>query len=225
LAEATIDPDETPDFLAILPDQTIGVELTEYHHGTASKASISQREREMFERKVVADAQHVFEAGGGPPLYVSVSFYGRVINERPGLLARAIAEAVADQLPDLPASDTYASIRVKNWDLPEILQSWVAFVMIMRTARNNVRLWTNALAGYIDADAEGISAVIADKEADIPFYRPCDEKRLLIYASGDSLASTMTPFPDATTHVYTTRFDRVYLLDTLGQVHRLRCSR
>lgn len=62
LAEATIDPDETPDFLAILPDQTIGVALTEYHRGTASKASISQREREMFERKVVTDAQHIRDA-------------------------------------------------------------------------------------------------------------------------------------------------------------------
>lgn len=50
LAGATIDHGETPDLLAALPDRTIGIELTEYHHGTAPKGSISQRQREMFER-------------------------------------------------------------------------------------------------------------------------------------------------------------------------------
>lgn len=71
-----------------------------------------------------------------------MSFYGRVITQRPELLARAIAETVANQLPDVPASDTYVSIRLENWELPALLQPWVAFIRIMRTSRNNVRLWT-----------------------------------------------------------------------------------
>src|SRR5262245_44475454 len=80
LQGATIDWEgESPDFLVTLSDRIIGVELTEHFHGRASKGGIGQRQREVFERAVVADAQRLFEANAGPPLYVSVAWYGRVV--------------------------------------------------------------------------------------------------------------------------------------------------
>ena len=103
LAEATIDQDgERPEPVR-LPDRTIGRELTESFHSKA-KGTIGQREREMFQRRAVAEAQRgwIFEANGGPPLHVSVGWYGRIVTGRRDLLARAIADVVGVRLPDVP---------------------------------------------------------------------------------------------------------------------------
>ena len=225
LAGATIDQEgESPDFLAYLPDRTIGVELTEYFHGKAPKGSIGQRQREMFERQVVDEAQRLFESDGGPPLYISVGWYGRVVTEQRELMARAIADVVANRVPDVPATDTYIRIRVENEELPDLLQPWVSSIAILWTARDTAHFWTVPQAGYIEADAHGIGTDIARKEPDIPAYRPCDECWLLIYASGDSIASTMMPAEAATEQDYTTAFDRVYLLDSVDRVYRLKTS-
>lgn len=225
LAGATIDQDgESPDFLIVLPDRRIGVELTEYFHGKAPRGTIGQRERETFERQVVAEAQRTFESHDGPPLHVSVGWYGRVVTERRELVARAIADVVADRLPEVPATDTYIQITLENEELPELLQPWVAFIGILRTARGTAHFWTVPQAGYIEADAHGVGAVIVDKETDIPSYRPCDEYWLLIYASGDSISSTMMPAESATDQDYTTAFDRVYVLDSVDRVYRLKTS-
>lgn len=80
------------------------------------------------------------------------------------------------------------------------------------------------MVGNVEADADGIGAVIADKEADIPSYRPCDEYWLLTYASGDSISSTKFPPEPATDQEYATGFDRVYVLNTAGRVHPLKTS-
>lgn len=223
LAGATVDDKaERPDFVCTLPNRTIGVELTEFYHGKAPKGSVSQAGYEAFQERVVAAAQPIFEANNnGMPLYVSVGFYDQVIAERPEALAQGIAETVTNNVPATPVTDP-SSVIVRDRQLQAELQPWVATILMMRFARNNVRLWRRDVSGsQIEGDVAAITADIAAKEADIPNYRPANEYWLLIYASGRMLASTMMLSPMALVQTYSTTFDRVYVQDTAGQVLQL----
>lgn len=225
LAGATIDDTgESPDIIATLPNRKIGIELTEYYHGKAPKGAISQAGREAFERQVVRDAQRIFEAKGGPNLYVRVNWLGHIVTERRERVARAIAQAVTNRTPVVPATDVHIDIMITNAQLPTVLQPWVHSIGILRNARDTAHLWTVPQAGGIDANANVISDDIAGKEADILSYRPCNEYWLLIYAGAGSLASTMTADQLPIQQTYTTAFDRVYVLDSVDRVYPLKTS-
>ena len=217
LAGATITEGESPDFVCSLPSRTVGVKLTEYHH--------AGRKIEVFEKKVVDAAQLIFEGQGGPHLYVSVGFYGWAITERLEVLARAIAATVGTHLPDAPVTEPAISVIVRDRELPAVLQPRVATILIMRFAWKDVRLWKRDVSGSrIEGDVAGIAAVITGKEVDIPSYKPCDQYWLLIYASADTLASTMVPAQTVTEHDYVTAFERVYVLDSVDGVQQLKTS-
>ncbi len=178
-------------------------------------------QREKFESDVVHDAQRRFEANGGPPLYVSVTWYGHRVTDARESVVSAIADVVAARFPTVPATERYVRLRIDNYDLPESLQQWVAAIGILNAARGTAHFWTVAQAGYTDADPAVIRERIAAKEKKLLSYRPCNETWLLIHAGGASMASTMTLSELAAGQTYPTAFDRVYVLEFNGNLHRL----
>jgi hypothetical protein len=215
--------DESPDVIATcVGGRRIGIELTGYFHGTARKGAVSQVQREEFERRVVKEAQRIFESNSGPPLHVGVIWFGHVVTDPPEQLAQALADLVAAHVPTVPPTTTYVSLRIENYDLPEWLAQWVHVVTVLRTARNTAHYWSVPQSGYIDASANGIRERILDKEHKLSSYRQSDENWLLIHSGDHTMAASMTLHPLAAEEVYTTVFDRIYVLDFSGHVHQLR---
>lgn len=216
---------EGPDVIATTTvGHRIGIELTGYFHGTAPKGTVSQVQREQFQRKAVREAQRVFETNGGPPLHVQVAWYDRVATEPLDRLAQAISEQVAKRLPTVPPTANNIGVRIGNHEMPDWLAVWVHAITILRTAGDTAHYWDPAMSGYTDASAEGIRERIADKEQKLRSYRPCDENWLLIHSGDQTMAASMTLHPYAAEEVYATSFDRVYVFDLAGRAQRLGTS-
>lgn len=203
-----VEPGESPDFLIIGADKTIGVEVTDWHIDQDKGGSDVRRMLEDRER-LVERAEQIFWSGNNTPVFVSLFFENTQINGSHPKTARRLAALLDELFVGVTEGEekTASDEQLERFDLSYLL--WK-----VRLARHF------SFPTFFDAPSvvgsgnprPALEATIAAKEEKVGEYRlRCDEAWLLIVAN-TTLAQRLPPTLDAD-DLYPSSFDRVLLLD------------
>lgn len=228
LQDATIVPNERPDFVAISPEKRVGIEhrqlfLDEGVHsgGSALRAAESNREN------IVRRAQRRYEGRAtAPKVAVAVFWLDHVelTRTRRGELPAEIAECVQKNLPSENSAVSIEQTGLPGSPLPPEIDA-------LRITRFDVlkrNHWSNPTLAWIGAlDFSYLSTVIAEKEGKLPDYGGnLDAIWLLLVVEGFNPSSALELPKETAEANFETMFDKVFVLFLLdGDVHELRTSR
>lgn len=197
------------------------MELIGYVRGQGTKGS-SLRQKEEFRARVVRDAQKLYQDSGAPSVCVRIRWH----QQRPAIpanqLASLIAEVVAQACPDFPATGHVAQTHVTWYGLPSELRPLIQRITVDRWVRGHTH-WTTPQSGYIGVTRDEIATRVAMKDSKLSRYRSVwDEAWLLIHATDFYLSGTMDLLQEAVQAEYDTDFDRVFVLQSVGDVVELK---
>lgn len=212
---------EPPDFSLSLDGSRIGLELIGYVRGQGPAGS-SLRQEEEFHARVVQQARRLYLDSGAPPVCVRIRWH----HQRPTIslnqLASRIAEVVREACPAFPAQGQVAQAHVTWQGLPAELQPSIQRITVDRWTRGHTH-WTTPQSGFIGATRDEIATCVLMKNSKLKRYRSSwDEAWLLIHTTDFYLSGTMDLLPEATQAEYDTGFDRVFVLESVGQVTELK---
>ena len=202
---------EAPDYLIEIGDRTVGVELTEYHTLPLGDARPASEVAELM-RRVIARAQEMHAALGGPPLYVKCAFrHGVILQKRDvEMHASALAQAVLATPQPISIADQAGTLA---WDnLPE----FAAKVWRRASVDGNDLLWSPVEVGWVSQiGSEHVAALIERKNGKVERYREvCDEIWLtIVHYNGMRDFSELSW--EASLAQDPSRFDRVLWLNSL----------
>ncbi len=206
-----IENSEEPDFLVHSDERILGVEVTElYRPPEAGKQPL--QEAESLQTRIVDQAQSIYEANGGPPLYVSVvfGFYER-FNKKDVM---ALASRLAKFISSLSINEG-DRLQLENMYEDRNYPEEITMLFIDRSPGHKQALWHPFGAVMVPGCApKEIQARVDAKNKLCDVYRKkCQEIWLLIVVDGFSL-STLIDLPDETlNHTYESQFDRIFLFE------------
>jgi len=162
---------DKPDVI-VRGEKTIGVEITQLHLRGGHLASSEQRQRPL-RAEIVAEAQALFTASGGPPIEWSVGF-------RDGALSRGKKSAVARALAGFALTANLGPSGQIGRPAYEAILPDVAYLYVNRTeyAAPVWKVCQTHGVGLISPAA--VQAVIDEKEVKASGYAPCDAMWLLV---------------------------------------------
>lgn len=209
-----IDDGEEPDFLIKGTTTTIGIELTELHHAPSPGIHPLQAVESM-RRRVVQQAEKIYEAKDGPPIRCTVHMHGPLIKkDEIGLIASAIADLAIQNIPS-----SNSSIELDDFSVQATLDSRVSAVSIHRMDCITEPFFSAPGSTWLPSiSAQDIARALSPKEMRYSTYRAkCDAVWLVIVTDYSTMA-TWFDFPqDAAPLAISTAFDRVYLLGGFGR--------
>jgi hypothetical protein len=212
-------PSEGPDFLVDRGGYILGIEATGLVRRSDSDGDLKLREQ--FQRQVVRAAEQVYDASGGPGVWVDVRWLPWVVKGDPQFLATELARFVAGNLPDVGPSGwawTYIDFR----KLPDTLQAQLRGVTIHRNRPGTARGWGFGYVTYPDVAPAELQGEIIRKEARAAKYeKRYEDLWLLIYATGQGKPEWVEVSDNAQQVLYPTLFDRVFFLDAREQLLEL----
>jgi hypothetical protein len=208
-----------PDVLFHEGGKQIGVELT------TSVTDKQARGVEEGVEKMVIHAKRRFEASGGPPLLVGISWKE---DARPERAARKRIETALSELVNQHQPSIGCETELRWSEIPDSLQSFVYRVDIRRWPNLRHGLWQSPKATVVQQRRQDeITERLAAKDAKVTKYREhCDELWLLLYAEGNKHSSWWQLSDEAALKTYSSQFDRVFVLaDFPRRVVELRLTR
>lgn len=196
---------QAPDVLFHEGGKVIGVELT------TSVADERARGVEEDVEKLVAHAKRRFEASGGPPLLVGISWKE---DARPERAERKRIEAALSELVNQHQPSVGCETELRWSEIPDSLQSFVYRVDIRRWPNLRHGLWQSPKATVVPRRRQDeIAECLAAKAAKVAKYREhCEELWLLVYAEGNKHSSWWQLPDEAAQATYASAFDRVFVL-------------
>jgi len=205
-----IEPTEEPDFLVHGTDAVVGIELTELHRDTPP-GNVPEQASEAMRRGVVTRAGEIYEATGGPPVYVTVVMDQQVhVRKRETEeLAQSIFEIVIRNSPPPNGSREESYEWTNRSYFPEVVHK----VTVRRFDWATESFFSCPGAIWVASLAPAdIERVLAMKEPKCPTYRSrCDEVWLLINTNIVSMSTWFETDPAAVGGPFTTSFDRAFL--------------
>ncbi|HVH74286.1 MAG TPA: hypothetical protein VM755_05160 [Stellaceae bacterium] len=219
---------ETPDFLVITPTgRKIGIEHTQVFKKTGAD-EISEQADETTKDFITNGAKGHAESLGLPPAYVSLFFNTPYLRRTVGTkrrsltnaqkhhVAKGIAEFVGVHMPPQGGS-----VRC-DWRPGQPRQ--VDLILINRVRPPDRHNWRWLEMNKIEDDAIDLfqHAITKKNKVCVSCFSKCDECWLLVVADSFQSSGTIHPDEASLSHVYTSRFDRIYFLDlALRRVARL----
>jgi hypothetical protein len=200
---------EPPDFVLTTADRRrLGIELTTFHLPPPLGEQPHQ-ERQSLKEHIVAVAERVHHAFGGPALYVSVFFdlRRRFLKKDIQPLAYGIAVGV---LTTPAPSSVYESVEVPRGRRPDATWS-----IRIRPSINGVdKLWHADMGGWVaDIGVQHVADRLRAKAQKAPEARTrCDELWLVIVNDAVSGAAPAEISTEAIEAVYDAPFDRLIWL-------------
>jgi hypothetical protein len=128
---------ESPDFLVELSTGRLGVEVTTFHLPSSPNERPHQ-EMVSLKKQIIAQAEQLHSAQGGPALYLMVAFgrHGRLSKRTVRPIAEALAAAVLSH--PMPESSREPSVQLPRHLLPPE----VASVSVIGSVDGVDRLWS-----------------------------------------------------------------------------------
>jgi len=205
---------EPPDFVVVGQEFRLGIEFTKFRLPIPDGRR-PRREVESLQDRIVARAQHLYEAEVGNPLYVKVIFSSW------DPLKKATVEEHARQLADLVRSlSVPRSLRDQPVEVPiETVPEPFDEISIYGSVDGKDSLWSaNSSAWVAEVSSEDIRVQITRKEPMAkPARKQCDELWLVIvndiFDHGEPVAISDV----ARSEPYHHSFDRLYWLDLAAQ--------
>ena len=200
---------ESPDFL-IFANETLGVEITEFHL-PADPGERPYQEVQSLQEQVVDIAEDAHVSARGPALYVHVIFgqHGRLAKST----VRHIGEALADVLLSFPVP---RSIRDGGVDIPRtLLPAEIARVRVHGSVDGVDRLWQYGSGSWVaPVTVSHIQNEIDRKQRKEPLAREkCDRLWLVIVQDIATEAHACELSDAARLGPYRHPFDRLLWLD------------
>jgi hypothetical protein len=207
---------DPPDFLITDGGHSTAVEMTRYLQRAGRRGSkIAQRE--AMEMRVVARAQHLFEAAH-PGLYVNVSPSFKIEKIKPDEVEK-YAQALSNLVTVVLAHDPSAHDRVTSsradWDTIDRvgLGNVLANLSTYRWWAADTGQW-GSVSGMASADPADMESRIRDKEGDLSRYSvSANERWLIIYAW--MLRAAFFDIGVLRPQMFTSQFDRVVFFDAI----------
>lgn len=213
LSGATIESDEEPDFFLRSVDRVIGLEVTAAVR-LGSPGDLSPKERSEFQRKVRAMGRRLFSDKGLGPAWVTPFWLANNNRDQVGRVATALADLVANALPDIDQTIGWGMRDIKWEDLPASLQGQFYSVSIRRNARGTAGTWDSGFANYPDLQRDELVREVRRKEKVAAQYdRRWDELWLLVYATGQGPAEYLLLPTEAIGPPIATTFQRIFFMD------------
>ena len=211
---------ERPDFLIRQSlgknKRIIGIEITEFYQPT-TKGSVPRQARENVIREILQRAKLLHKTRGGPTLYVT-AFFDKQTQLRMRQI-NGIAEKLTNIICDHPLKVGETTELHNPFDGSMDFPRAVDLLSIRRYASAKRALWYAPDSGFIpQMPIDALQELLNRKDKLLPVYRQhCDDVWLLI-AYGFSVSSWFERTREGLDHIYASRFDRVYLLETFEGV-------
>ena len=211
--------DKEPDFLIKYPDETLGIELTEPYRPKAKGQIVCPAKREGSLRKVVEDAQIIYEKKSVPTLYVNVFFNPtteniRIKTSQLRQLSKTLAELIEVWNKNNPSSSS--DILRPGSKIPEI-----SHIAITRITSCDKISWTKEGAFWNKTDCiSDLQKRINEKNEKYEEYRKnCDDCWLLMVANKWNPAQGFdVDFSDKVTdHTYQSKFSKTFYLEVTDE--------
>ena len=217
--EVTIQENEAPDFILLLPDgKVVGVELTMVFWEPKPGTPPPQAIHATYD-KIAEIAQRKYEEEGGPPVAVFLFFQSSFMPSKRDVIpvADAIAAYIREHLPD-EGEEFKERLSWTNYDrFPEHISS----IHIWRGPRLTQSFFSVPKTAFLPAlTRKHVGRILEEKEQKLPAYRQrcprCEEMWLVMVCNlemstqFDLDESLLTaPFPSA--------FDRVFIYCLMDQ--------
>lgn len=208
---------ERPDFVIRGAAGCVGIEITKLFLNPGG-APRSPQSIEAAQDRIIALAQGFAQQMGIPPVTVYLSFHPTLPLHRgqEAIIARAVAQAVKDELP---APDESAHLECAHGS---VQPSEVGEILVYRNGDHHK--WMSLEYSRVQRSAGTyIERAIQDKAKHIKIYRQqCQTCWLLIVAESFRASGNIKPDERSLSHVYQSPFDRTYFFDNgLGELTRL----
>lgn len=193
------------------PHLDLGIEITEYL--SKQKGGSPRRELESRRDKIIAEAMRLFETASDAKLFVSVFWTPerKPPREARDSLVKGIVSVVSDLLAQERAS--WRTPWRPDWEKSSdrILGQYLGEIWISRASGPSS--WVCADGGAVGGDVQRAQAAINGKELHVAQYRSiCGNVWLLIVAE-IPISSYFSPDEDFDGAIFSTSFDRVFILD------------
>lgn len=203
---------EPPDFVVGTSPQSVGLELTEYHH-PAEPGARSFQEVQSIKERIVERAEQLYAANGGHALYLTAIFgrHGSLSKKDVPRIARALADAVSSI--EVPRSTADGKVDIPRDRLPrEIAKAWV-----FGSVDGQDRLWKPDHVGWVQSiQSEHIQAELDRKERVVSRARTECDTLWLVLLHSFTRGAPCELHEDALKQCYRTCFDRVLWLEPHG---------
>ncbi len=212
---------EAPDFIVTHADVRFGLEVRRIFRGEGVDGSLIRTE-ETLRQRVLTRAKQIHDASGLPPVSVSVFFdssHPLVYADREAL-SSALAQLVLKNMPDVGGTcqEEYDGIN-RSW-FPDYFQ----LIRVHRFREAVTSSWGAPAADYVEAlQPEHINWAISKKESRLDKYKQqVWPVWLLLVVEHSGLSSWFKSVESALTGTYSTRFERLLLLQwTSDRIHEL----
>ena len=216
---------ESPDFLIVGAESTLGLEHTRvFRPGNDANAPIRALDSNAVD--IVAAAERKARAVGLPPLRVRMSFAQSMPlrSAERNAIAEAAVETIAANLPS--TGETVELEYRGRLSAPHPRE--IDQIVVSRQAGRTVHSWRRGDAAQValDARAEFQSASESKSKLHEQYLAKCDRCWLLLVSEFMRPSQAIAPNEATLAHYYESEFERVYFLDcTERQVNRLRTRR
>lgn len=216
-----VEPTEEPDFLVRGPDRVVGLELTDLHRETTPGQIPEQASAAMRER-VVRRAKEIYASRQLPPVIASFLLDCRIHIRKSDVenFANEFADLVAESIPEPNSTKKVPD----GWDDMQVLPSILHSLSVHRLDAITKTFFSSPGATWVASlRREDVERALARKEGKYRAYRTkCDEVWLVINADTESMATWFEFDLEVLDDLFTTRFDRVFLVQHFGgRAHEL----
>lgn len=207
---------EEPDFLVNDGHEIIGIEVTQIFHKSHPGQPPQQLE-DSERQKVTERACTLAEAAAVPPLMVSIRFgaYPLLAKRDREVMATAIVDVVKANvpLPGLPV------VWTNDFDASNSALEKIDSILMLRMSDEDHHHWQCGRAGFVNTDfADELQLVIDGKEKLVDKYlQQCDRCWLVVAAEWRQPSTFFEFSPEMASHVFSSRFDRVYFVDAFSR--------
>jgi hypothetical protein len=200
---------EEPDFIVHSQDYILGIEHTEMFQPGSSNGTSLQAQDNLSQR-VVNKANDLYFKHNSQPLLVQIFFNHRVMIVKKNV--NHLAEAVVRLISMTPIEPGNLIIIKRTTENSECFPKEIVMLRIYAHPNGKENKWCSSSPGRIpEITPEYLQEKIDQKEQKLDNYKSkCSELWLLIVADDLRIPSTVDITESASTHKYTTRFNRVF---------------
>ena len=218
---------DPPDVL--IEELGIGIEFTDFMHGwTKKKGGSKFRAREEILDKIIKQAQLDFEQKHANPLMVSFFWTSWDYHSAENRPHRHEIQQMKDTIVDIinsvmPLEDKEKDI---SWDRFQNtpLENELDRIIVRNYSALDSGFWSNVHGGAVGFGKEAFEKVTLSKEDDLPWEKhPHIRSRWLVITTndGEQFSSVIVPDGSVRPGCITSKFDRVYFFNFLGNQIKL----
>ena len=213
---------EEPDFIVIIENEILGIEITELYRTPINNEPILQ-EQESLRNQLANKSCEFYEQIESHPIIVTLHFNSTKFLKKKNLenIAKNILDLVLQNEPDIGKN-----IILKSLNYPKSFPQELNAISIFKYKLIKENFWTVANSGWgHKLTIDEIQNRIDIKNKKIKNYKTknnCSKLWLLIVSSGYNISTTMDFPDDIKQNLFKSNFDRLFILNDMKEVIELK---